>query len=95
VDPAAGSAGTPESDEEAEDAVTTSSYFCNNANQRRKRKRLPNFRESKRKKTSNGGSQQFHPKRYVACGHLLPFLVQNDPRGAVLSHCIFLSKYGL
>nr|XP_009943945.1 PREDICTED: LOW QUALITY PROTEIN: Bloom syndrome protein [Opisthocomus hoazin] len=62
VDPAAGSAGTPESDEEAEDAVTTSSYFCNNANQRRKRKRLPNFRESKRKKTSNGGSQQFHPK---------------------------------
>ncbi|NXE14044.1 BLM protein, partial [Lophotis ruficrista] len=59
---ATGSPGTPGSDEEAEDVVTTSSYFCNNANQRRKRKRLPNFRESKRKKTSNGGSQQFRLK---------------------------------
>ncbi|KAM7103991.1 recQ-like DNA helicase BLM isoform 1-T1 [Ciconia maguari] len=62
VDTATGSTGTPKSDEEAEDVVTTSSYFCNNANQRKKRKRLPNFREAKRKKTSNGGSQQFHPK---------------------------------
>ncbi|NXT59309.1 BLM protein, partial [Pluvianellus socialis] len=64
ADTATGSTGTPQSDEETEDTVTTSSYFCNNANQRKKRKRLPNFRESKRKKTSNGGSQQFHPKRY-------------------------------
>ncbi|NXV48094.1 BLM protein, partial [Uria aalge] len=64
LDTATGSTGTPQSDEEAEDVVTTSSYFCNNANQRRKRKRLPNFRDSKRKKTSNGGSQQFHPKGY-------------------------------
>ncbi|NWU50332.1 BLM protein, partial [Dromas ardeola] len=62
LDTATGSTGTPESDEEAEDVVRTSSYFCNNANQRRKRKRPPNFRDSKRKKTSNGGSQQFHPK---------------------------------
>ncbi|XP_069722681.1 recQ-like DNA helicase BLM isoform X2 [Phaenicophaeus curvirostris] len=62
ADTATGSTGTPESDREAEDAVTTSSYFCNNANQRRKRKRPPNFRDSKRKKTSNGGSQQFHAK---------------------------------
>ncbi|KFQ62248.1 hypothetical protein N334_02369, partial [Pelecanus crispus] len=62
VDTATGSTGTPESDEEAEDGVTTSSYFCNNANERKKRKRPPNFRESKRKKTSNGGSYQFHPK---------------------------------
>ncbi|XP_065498120.1 recQ-like DNA helicase BLM [Caloenas nicobarica] len=62
ADTATGSTGTPESDEEAEDVGTTSSYFCNNANQRRKRKRPPNFRESKRKKTSHGGSQQFHPK---------------------------------
>lgn len=65
ADTAAGSTGTPESDEEAGDVGTTSSYFCNNANQRRKRKRLPNFRESKRKKTSHGGSQQFHCKGYV------------------------------
>ncbi|KFQ81056.1 hypothetical protein N335_10184, partial [Phaethon lepturus] len=62
VDTATGSTGTPASDEETEDVVRTSSYFCNNANQRKKRKRLPNFRESKRKKTSNGGSQQFYPK---------------------------------
>ncbi|NWR80883.1 BLM protein, partial [Centropus unirufus] len=62
ADTATGSTSLPESDGEAEDAVTTSSYFCNNANQRRKRKRPPNFRDSKRKKTSNGGSQQFHPK---------------------------------
>ncbi|NXF35922.1 BLM protein, partial [Nyctibius bracteatus] len=62
ADTAPGSTGTPESDEEAQDVVTTSSYFCNDANQRRKRKRPPNFRESKRKKTSNGGSQHFHPK---------------------------------
>ncbi|NXS95293.1 BLM protein, partial [Jacana jacana] len=62
ADTAAGSMGTPESEGEAEDVVTTSSYFCNNANQRRKRKRPPNFRDSKRKKTSTGGSQQFHPK---------------------------------
>ncbi|NXQ89451.1 BLM protein, partial [Nyctibius grandis] len=62
VDAAPGSTGTPESDEEAEDAVTTSSYFCNDANQRRKRKRPPNFRESKRKKTNNGGNQHFRPK---------------------------------
>ncbi|NXN31817.1 BLM protein, partial [Nycticryphes semicollaris] len=62
ADMAAGSTGTPESEGEAEDVVTTSSYFCNKANQRRKRKRPPNFRDSKRKKTSTGGSQQFHPK---------------------------------
>ncbi|XP_059679968.1 recQ-like DNA helicase BLM [Gavia stellata] len=62
VDTATGSTGTPESDEEAEDVVTTSSYFGSNANQRKKRKGPPNFRESKRKKTSNGGSQRFHPK---------------------------------
>ncbi|NWS58608.1 BLM protein, partial [Chunga burmeisteri] len=62
ADTATGSTGRPVSDEEAEDVAITSSYFCNNANQRRKRKRLPNFRESKRKKTSNSGSQQFHPK---------------------------------
>ncbi|KFZ59561.1 hypothetical protein N338_06023, partial [Podiceps cristatus] len=61
ADTATGSTGTIESNEEA-DVVTTSSYFCNNANQRRKRKRLPNFRESKRNKTSSGGSQQFYPK---------------------------------
>ncbi|KAK2524429.1 Blm [Columba guinea] len=65
VDTATGSTGTPGSDEDAEDVGTTSSYFCNNANQRRKRKRPPNFRESKRKKTSHGGSQQFHYKGYV------------------------------
>ncbi|KFO73768.1 hypothetical protein N303_08277, partial [Cuculus canorus] len=62
ADTAMGSTDTPESDGEAEDAVTTSSYFCNNANQRRKRKRPPNFRDCKRKKNNNGGSQQFHPK---------------------------------
>ncbi|NWW42319.1 BLM protein, partial [Pedionomus torquatus] len=62
ADTAAGSTGAPESEGEAEDVVTTSSYFCNNANQRRKRKRPPNFRDSKRKKTGTGGSQQFHPK---------------------------------
>ncbi|KFQ23794.1 hypothetical protein N332_11511, partial [Mesitornis unicolor] len=62
ADTAVGSNGTPESEEEAEDAVTTSSYFGNNQNQRRKRKRPPNAREAKRKKTSFGGSQQFHPK---------------------------------
>ncbi|KAK2539541.1 hypothetical protein Q9966_005257 [Columba livia] len=62
VDTATGSTGTPGSDEDAEDVGTTSSYFCNNANQRRKRKRPPNFGESKRKKTSHGGSQQFHYK---------------------------------
>ncbi|KAM9275968.1 recQ-like DNA helicase BLM [Morus bassanus] len=62
VETATGSTDTPESDEGAEDVVTTSSYFCNNANQRKKRKRPPNFRESKRRKTYNGGSQQFHPK---------------------------------
>ncbi|KFV87153.1 hypothetical protein N308_14496, partial [Struthio camelus australis] len=61
-DTAAGSTGTLESDEEAEDVVTTSSYFRNHTNQGKKRKRLPNFRESKRKKSSNGGSQQFHSK---------------------------------
>ncbi|XP_025963819.2 recQ-like DNA helicase BLM [Dromaius novaehollandiae] len=61
-DTATGSTGTLESDEEAEDAVTTSSYFRNNTNQGKKRKRLPNFRESKRKKSSNGGSQQFRSK---------------------------------
>ncbi|NXU48729.1 BLM protein, partial [Turnix velox] len=60
--PEMGSTGPAESEGEAEDAVTTSSYFCNNANQRRKRKRPPNFRDSKRKKTNAGGSQQFHPK---------------------------------
>ncbi|NWI70672.1 BLM protein, partial [Todus mexicanus] len=64
VDAATGSTGTPESAEEAEEAVTTSSYFSNNTNQRRKRKRQPNFRESKRKKTSSGQSQQFHSKGY-------------------------------
>ncbi|XP_072201596.1 recQ-like DNA helicase BLM [Excalfactoria chinensis] len=62
VDLAPGSAGTPGSEEEAEDDVVTSSYFGGNANQRRKRKRLPNLGESKRKKTSSGGSQQFHSK---------------------------------
>ncbi|NWH82035.1 BLM protein, partial [Piaya cayana] len=64
ADAAPGSPGSPDSDREAEDAVTTSSYFCNSANQRRKRKRPPNARDSKRKKTNNGGSQQFHPKGY-------------------------------
>ncbi|NWW86974.1 BLM protein, partial [Rhynochetos jubatus] len=59
-DAAAGRPGPSESDEEAGDGATTSSYFCNNANQRKKRKRLPNFRESKRKRTSGG--QQFHPR---------------------------------
>ncbi|XP_010148927.1 PREDICTED: Bloom syndrome protein, partial [Eurypyga helias] len=47
---------------EAEDGVTTSSYFCNNTTQRKKRKRPHNFRESKRKKTSGSGGQQFHPR---------------------------------
>ncbi|NWI13247.1 BLM protein, partial [Crypturellus soui] len=63
-DTAPGSAGTLDSDEEAEDAVTTSSYFCNNANQGKKRKRRPNFRESKRKKSSNAGGQPFYSKGY-------------------------------
>ncbi|NWI49067.1 BLM protein, partial [Calyptomena viridis] len=63
-DPALGSTSTPGSDEEGEDAGTTSSYFGNNTNQRRKRKRLPNPRDSKRKKTSAGGSQQFQPRGY-------------------------------
>ncbi|XP_010142232.1 PREDICTED: Bloom syndrome protein [Buceros rhinoceros silvestris] len=62
VDTAVGSSGSPESDEEAGDVAITSSYFCNNANQQRKRKRPPNLRESKRRKGSNGGNQQFHPK---------------------------------
>ncbi|XP_061855291.1 recQ-like DNA helicase BLM [Colius striatus] len=62
ADRATGSSGSPESGTEAEEAVTTSSYFSNNTCQRRKRKRAPNFRESKRKKTSAGGSQQLHPK---------------------------------
>ncbi|NXO04851.1 BLM protein, partial [Rhinopomastus cyanomelas] len=62
ADTAVGSTGTPESGEEAEGLVRTSSYFCSNTNQRRKRKRQPHFRESKRKKTSGGGGQQFHSK---------------------------------
>ncbi|XP_008944217.1 PREDICTED: Bloom syndrome protein homolog, partial [Merops nubicus] len=62
VDTATGSTSTPESGEEAQEAVTTSSYFSNKANQRKKRKRPPNFRESKRKKMSSGGNQQFHPR---------------------------------
>ncbi|NWW77263.1 BLM protein, partial [Climacteris rufus] len=59
---ATGSTGSQGSDGEAEDAGTTSSYFGNNTNQRRKRKRPPNCRDSKRKRTSAGGSQQFHPR---------------------------------
>ncbi|NXF01051.1 BLM protein, partial [Smithornis capensis] len=62
ADTATGSTSTLGSDEEGEDAGTTSSYFGNNTNQRRKRKRLPNSRDSKRKKTSAGGSQQFQPR---------------------------------
>uniref|UniRef100_A0A8B9FVK9 RecQ-like DNA helicase BLM n=1 Tax=Amazona collaria TaxID=241587 RepID=A0A8B9FVK9_9PSIT len=56
VDTAPGSAGTQGSDEEADEG-TTSSYFCNNTNQRRKRKRPSNVRDSKRKKTNTGGGQ--------------------------------------
>lgn len=63
-DTATGSTGSLGSDGEAEDAGTTSSYFGNDTNQRRKRKRLPTSRDSKRKKTG-GGSQQFHPRGYV------------------------------
>ncbi|XP_051652801.1 recQ-like DNA helicase BLM isoform X1 [Manacus candei] len=59
---ATGSTSSPESDGEGEDAGTTSSYFGNNTNQRRKRKRLANSRDSKRKKTSAAGSQQFQPR---------------------------------
>ncbi|NWU96039.1 BLM protein, partial [Upupa epops] len=64
VDAATASTGMPASDEEAEDVVRTSSYFCSGRNQRRKRKRQPNLREAKRKKTSGGGggSQQFHSR---------------------------------
>ncbi|NWV24552.1 BLM protein, partial [Origma solitaria] len=62
ADTATGSTGSQGSDGEAEDTGTTSSYFGNNTNQRRKRKRLPNSRDSKRKKTSAGGSQQFRSR---------------------------------
>ncbi|NWV33506.1 BLM protein, partial [Grantiella picta] len=62
ADTATGSTGTLGSDAEAEDAGTTSSYFGKNTNQRRKRKRLPNSRDSKRKKTSASGNQQFHSR---------------------------------
>ncbi|XP_065590196.1 recQ-like DNA helicase BLM [Cyrtonyx montezumae] len=65
VDTAPGSAGTPGSEEEAEGSVVTSSYFGGNTNQRRKRKRLQNVGESKRKRTS--GSQQFQHKGYEGC----------------------------
>ncbi|OXB62824.1 hypothetical protein ASZ78_008042 [Callipepla squamata] len=61
VDTAPGSAGTPGSEEEAEGSVVTSSYFGGNTNQRRKRKRLQNVGESKRKRTSG---QQFHGRGY-------------------------------
>lgn len=77
MDLAPGSAGTPGSEEEAEDDVVTSSYFNGNANQRRKRKRLPNVGVSKRKKTSSGGSQQFHSKGYVGCDHMELFTQGN------------------
>ncbi|KAM7152510.1 recQ-like DNA helicase BLM [Macrochelys suwanniensis] len=40
----------------------TSSYFCNSTNKGKKRKRLPFFRESKKKKTGYGGSQQSRSK---------------------------------
>ncbi|NWV68813.1 BLM protein, partial [Malurus elegans] len=62
ADTATGSTGSLGSDGEGEDAGTTSSYFGNNTNQRRKRKRLPNSRDSKRKKTGAGGSQPFHSR---------------------------------
>ncbi|XP_065415182.1 recQ-like DNA helicase BLM isoform X1 [Chrysemys picta bellii] len=48
--------------EEVEDTHTTSSYFCNSTNKGKKRKRLPFFRESKKKKTGYGGSQQSRSK---------------------------------
>ncbi|KAH1183474.1 hypothetical protein KIL84_014090 [Mauremys mutica] len=48
--------------EEVEDTHTTSSYFCNSTNKGKKRKRLPFFRESKKKKTGCGGSQQSRSK---------------------------------
>uniref|UniRef100_A0A8C3PE72 RecQ-like DNA helicase BLM n=1 Tax=Chrysemys picta bellii TaxID=8478 RepID=A0A8C3PE72_CHRPI len=50
--------------EEVEDTHTTSSYFCNSTNKGKKRKRLPFFRESKKKKTGYGGSQQSRSKGY-------------------------------
>uniref|UniRef100_A0A8C3IN08 ATP-dependent DNA helicase n=1 Tax=Chrysemys picta bellii TaxID=8478 RepID=A0A8C3IN08_CHRPI len=53
--------------EEVEDTHTTSSYFCNSTNKGKKRKRLPFFRESKKKKTGYGGSQQSRSKGYVIC----------------------------
>ncbi|NWR36321.1 BLM protein, partial [Tachuris rubrigastra] len=59
---ATGSTSTPGSDGEGEVAGTTSSYFGNNTNQRRKRKRPTNSRDSKRKKMSAAGSQQFQPR---------------------------------
>ncbi|XP_048173745.1 Bloom syndrome protein isoform X1 [Corvus hawaiiensis] len=62
ADTATGSTGSLGSDGEAEDAGTTSSYFGNNTNQRRKRKRPLNSRDSKRKKMSAGGSQQSHSR---------------------------------
>ncbi|NXU90436.1 BLM protein, partial [Xiphorhynchus elegans] len=62
ADTATGSTSTPGSDGE-EDACTTSIYFGNNRNQRRKRKQPANSRDCKRKKMSAGGSQQFQPKR--------------------------------
>ncbi|NWR91109.1 BLM protein, partial [Furnarius figulus] len=64
ADTATGSTSTPGSDGEGEDACTTSSYFGNNTNQRRKRKRPANSRDCKRKKMSAGGSQQFQPRGY-------------------------------
>uniref|UniRef100_A0A8C3S2I5 ATP-dependent DNA helicase n=1 Tax=Chelydra serpentina TaxID=8475 RepID=A0A8C3S2I5_CHESE len=48
--------------EELEETHTTSSYFCNSTNKGKKRKRLPFFRESKKKKTGYGGSQQSRSK---------------------------------
>uniref|UniRef100_A0A8C3PE34 RecQ-like DNA helicase BLM n=1 Tax=Chrysemys picta bellii TaxID=8478 RepID=A0A8C3PE34_CHRPI len=54
--------------EEVEDTHTTSSYFCNSTNKGKKRKRLPFFRESKKKKTGYGGSQQSRSKgTYDSC----------------------------
>nr|XP_006132166.1 Bloom syndrome protein isoform X1 [Pelodiscus sinensis] len=49
--------------EDTEGTHTTSSYFCNTTNKGKKRKRVPFFRESKKKKTGYGGSQQSCSKR--------------------------------
>ncbi|NWT01865.1 BLM protein, partial [Mionectes macconnelli] len=62
---ATGSTSTSGSDGEGGDTGTTSSYFGNNTNQRRKRKRPANAKDSKRKRASAAGSQQFQPRGYV------------------------------